>query len=59
MMLMEEVRRRLLEDRGITPQEACDKCGRLLGAARYTRRGDDGQYCSKECRGETFRRKRG
>ena len=31
MMLREELRRRLLEDRGIYTEEACDKCGKLLG----------------------------
>ena len=51
VLLREELRRRLLEDRGICPTEACDKCGQLLGAVRFTRRGESGEWCSKECRG--------
>jgi hypothetical protein len=52
MLLREEVRRRLLEDRGITPAEACDRCGTLLGAVRYLRKGEVGVWCSRECRGD-------
>ena len=40
MMLREELRRRLLEERGIYVTEACDACGQLLGSVRYTRRGE-------------------
>lgn len=50
MMLREELRRQLLEDRGIHVKECCDKCGQLLGPARYTRRGEAGVWCSRECR---------
>ena len=38
MMLREEIRRRLLEDRAISVKEACDKCGQLL----FTRKDDPG-----------------
>jgi hypothetical protein len=55
MMLREELRRRLLEERGIYVTECCDKCGQLLGAVRYTRRGDSGVWCSRECRGDAER----
>ena len=51
MMLHEELRRRLLADRGIYVTEACDKCGQLLGSVRYTRKGESGVWCSRECRG--------
>jgi len=51
-MLKEEIRQRLLAERGIHVAEACDKCGKLLGAARYTRKGDSGTYCSPACRGD-------
>ena len=50
MMLREELRRRLLEERGITPTEACDRCGQVLGAVRFTRRGELGAFCSQQCR---------
>jgi hypothetical protein len=55
MMLREELRRRLLEDRGIYVTEACDRCGQLLGPVRYTRSGDSGVWCSRACRGEIER----
>src|SRR5262249_15180467 len=37
---------------GVFAREACGKCGRLLGAVRFTRRGEAGEWCSRECRGE-------
>lgn len=49
-MLREELRRRLLEERGIYLTEACDACGQLLGSVRYTRAGESGVWCSRECR---------
>ena len=55
MMLREELRRRLLEDRGIYVKECCDKCGRFLGAVRYTRKDEAGEWCSRECRGDVQR----
>lgn len=51
MILREELRRRLLEERGIYVKECCDKCGQLLGSVRYTLLGDSGVWCSKDCRG--------
>ena len=51
MMLREEIRRRLLEERGPYVKECCDKCGKLLAEIRYTRRGEPGVFCSRECRG--------
>ena len=51
MILREELRRRLLEERGVYVAEACDACGQLLGYVRYTRLGDSGVWCSRECRG--------
>src|SRR5262249_31535581 len=50
MTLREEIRRRRLEDRAIYVKEACDKCGQLLGAVRFTRKDDPGVWCSRECR---------
>lgn len=55
MMLREELRRRLLADRGIYVTECCDKCGQVLGAIRYTRRGELGVWCSQQCRGDVER----
>ena len=42
---------RIFEQHGCWVNEACDKCGQALGAVRYTRRGEDGVFCSRECRG--------
>ena len=55
-MLREELRRRLFGDRGISVAECCDKCGQLLGAVRFVRRGEPGVWCSPECRGDRERR---
>ena len=33
----------LLAKHGVFVREACDKCGRLLGAVRYTRRFETGE----------------
>jgi len=52
MMLHEELRRRLLVDRGVHVTEACDRCGTLLGEVRYMRRGEPGVWCSVACRGD-------
>ena len=30
--------------------EACDKSGRLLGPVQFTRKGEPGVWCSRECR---------
>lgn len=51
-MLREELRRRLLEDRGVSVAECCDKCGRFLGAVRFIRKSEEGVYCSAACRGD-------
>lgn len=50
-MLREELRRRLLEDRGISVTECCDECGQQLRPVRYARPGEAGVWCSRECRG--------
>ena len=39
-----------LRERGIWITEACDKCGQLLGAVCWTRRGEPGEWCSAACR---------
>jgi hypothetical protein len=57
-MLRADIRERLLADRGITPTEACDRCGALLGAVRFLREGEVGVWCSRECRGDGEWRKR-
>ena len=43
----------LLAKHGVYALSACDKCGAILGAVRYTRRGEAGEWCSPECRGDS------
>lgn len=45
----------LLAKRGIYVKECCGRCGRLLGPVSYTRKGEDGVWCSRECRGDVQR----
>ena len=40
----------LLEKHSCFASEACDKCGQILGPIRFTRRGDNGVWCSRGCR---------
>ncbi len=42
----------LLSRHGVFAREACDRCGAILGAVRYARRGESGVWCSSECRGD-------
>jgi hypothetical protein len=39
-----------LEKLGIYATEACDQCGRMLGPVRFTRKGEEGVWYSRECR---------
>ena len=40
----------MLASHGCYITEACDKCGTLLGAVRYKRQGEPGEWCSALCR---------
>jgi hypothetical protein len=50
MLLSTELRQRIQADTGCYVTEACDRCGQLLGAVRFTRKGDSGVWCSRSCR---------
>jgi len=50
MLLTTEQSYELLERFGCYVTEACDKCGRMLGPVRFTRKGEAGVWCSRECR---------
>jgi len=50
MKLVKEQSQKLLRDHGIWVTEACDRCGQLLGAVRWSRKGEPGEWCSKSCR---------
>ena len=52
MRLTIQQSRELLEKHGVYVSEACDRCGQLLDAVRFTRRGETGEWCSRECRGD-------
>ena len=40
----------LLAKHGIYANEACDRCGQILGPVPFTRKGEPGVWCSRECR---------
>jgi hypothetical protein len=40
----------LLERFGVYTGECCDRCGQILGPVRFTRRGEAGAWCCRECR---------
>lgn len=40
----------VFERTGSRINSACDACGRILGAVRWTIRGESGEWCSRECR---------
>jgi len=46
----------LLEKFGVYAIECCDQCRQVLGPVRFTRRGDTGIWCRRECRGDGDRR---
>jgi hypothetical protein len=49
MRLTREQSQNLLEH-GLWIAAACDKCGKLLGPVRWTRRDEPGEWCSEVCR---------
>jgi hypothetical protein len=50
MRLTREQSQKLLQERDIWITDACNKCGQLLGAVRWIRRGEPGEWCSELCR---------
>ncbi len=52
MILMTAQAYDLLAKHGCYVTEICDACGQGLGPVRYTRRGEPGVWCSRECRGD-------
>jgi hypothetical protein len=56
MLLTVQQAYELLAKHGVFAREICDKCGAVLGAVRFTRSGDAGVWCSRECRGDGERR---
>ena len=50
MRIQFDEKERLRGEHGICATAACDACGGILGAVRYTRRGESGEWCSETCR---------
>jgi hypothetical protein len=50
MRLNQEQSRELLRTHGVYVTEVCDRCGKMLGLARFTRRGEGGAWCSRAWR---------
>jgi hypothetical protein len=50
MKLTKKRSQKLLQERGVWVTNACDKCGQLFGAVRWTGKGEPGEWCSAECR---------
>jgi hypothetical protein len=40
----------LLAKHGVYAREICEKCRAILGAVRFTRKCEAGEWCSRECR---------
>jgi len=55
MLLAIEKSYELLAHYGCFAREICDKCGIVLGAVRFTRKGESEVHCSRECRGDAYR----
>jgi len=45
----------LVTSHGVFARDYCDRCGRVLGAVRFTRNGEAGEWCSRECREDAQR----
>jgi hypothetical protein len=50
MRITAEVQARVLSEYGVCVNEACDRCGKVLAAVRWTRKDTQGTYCSQLCR---------
>jgi len=50
MKLTADQKKKLREESGICANEACDTCGKVLDSVRFTRKGEPGEFCSRECR---------
>jgi hypothetical protein len=52
MLLTPQQRNEVFAKGGCFAKECCDLCGQLLGPVRFTRRGESGVWCRRECRGD-------
>jgi hypothetical protein len=51
MKITTEQQQTIRDKHGICVNEACDKCGLLLGEIRFTIKDQPGEWCSRQCRG--------
>lgn len=51
MKITMEQRQAIRDKHGVCVNEACDKCGRILGEVRFTIKDQAGEWCSRQCRG--------
>jgi hypothetical protein len=58
LRISEDQSRALLAKHNVFVRDVCDKCAKILGPIRFTRHGEPGQWCSKNCR-DGFERKAG
>ena len=45
----------LVAKHGVYACDICEKCAVVLGAVRFTLKGEPGEWCSRECRGDVQR----
>lgn len=50
MNLTEKQSQQLLAKHGVYVKEICDKCTKILGVVRFTRKEEPGAWCSRKCR---------
>ena len=50
MKLTAELQAKVFAVYGVCANEACDKCSRVLGEVRWTRKDEPETYCSQTCR---------
>lgn len=50
MLLSREQVKKLRLERNVCADEACSKCGKVLGETRLTSSNRPGEWCSRECR---------
>ena len=50
MKITTEQQQAVRDKYGVFVNEACDKCGRLLGEIRFTIKDQPGEWCSRLCR---------
>jgi hypothetical protein len=50
MQMTMEQQLKIREDHDVWANSACDECGRVLAAIRYTRKGELGEWCTARCR---------